>query len=112
MPDKILLATSVGFRQECRLWGTRGNDQTESTEKTMKKLIYTLACMLLVSAISIPIAEARDQSRDSLQHKIKRLERQQQRWETVQHSTGAARQEALQQYLYNLPSQWDDESPP
>lgn len=28
------------------------------------------------------------------------------------HSTGAARQEALQQYLYNLPTLWDDESTP
>jgi hypothetical protein len=28
------------------------------------------------------------------------------------HSTGAARQEALQQYLYNLPRLWDDESIP
>jgi hypothetical protein len=28
------------------------------------------------------------------------------------HSTGAARQEALEQYLYNLPRLWDDESTP
>jgi hypothetical protein len=78
----------------------------------MKKLIYTLAFMIVISAISIPVAAARDQNRDSLQHKIKQQERQQQRREAVQHSTGAARQEALQKYLYNLRSQWDDESTP
>jgi hypothetical protein len=78
----------------------------------MKKLIYTLACMIVASAMSIQFAAARDQNRNSLQHKITQQERQQQRWEAVKHSTGAARQEALQRYRDNLPSLWDDESAP
>ncbi|MGO9565934.1 MAG: hypothetical protein ACLP5H_00185 [Desulfomonilaceae bacterium] len=78
----------------------------------MKKLIYTLVCTLMVSAISIPFAVARDQNRDSLQHKVMQQQRQQERWQAVVHSTGAARQEALKQYLYNLPRLWDDESAP
>ncbi len=78
----------------------------------MKKLIYTLACVLMVSAISIPFAMARDQNWNSLQHRLAEEQRQQKRWQAVVHSTGAARQEALQQYLYNLPELWDDQSAP
>jgi hypothetical protein len=78
----------------------------------MKKLIYILACISMASAFSIPFAAARDQNRDSLNHILMQQQRQQQRWEAVLNSTGAARQEALQRYLYNLPSLWDDESTP
>jgi len=82
------------------------------TYKTMKKLIYMLVFALMVSAVSIQFAAARDQNWNSLQHKWMQDQRQQKRWEAVVHSTGAARQEALQQYLYNLPRLWDDESAP
>lgn len=68
--------------------------------------------MLMVSAFSSPFAVARDQNRESLQHILMQQQRQQQRWEAVVHSTGAARQEALQRYLYNLPELWDDQSTP
>jgi hypothetical protein len=71
-----------------------------------------LACLLAVSAGSIPLAAARDANRDSILHKLAEQQRQQKRWEAVMNSTGAARQEALQQYLYNLPRLWDDESTP
>ena len=43
----------------------------------MKKLIYTLACVLMVSAISIPFAMARDQNWNSLQHRLAEEQRQQ-----------------------------------
>ena len=73
----------------------------------MKKLIYMLVCTLMVSAISIPFAAARDQNRDSLQHKLMQQQRQQQRWEAVMNSTGAARLEALKIYQYHLHDLWD-----
>jgi hypothetical protein len=78
----------------------------------MKGLIYMLVCLLAVSAGSVPFAAARDANRDSILHKLAQQQRQQQRWEAVVHSTGAARQEALEQSLYNLPRLWDDESTP
>lgn len=71
-----------------------------------------MGLVLMISALLSPFAMARDQNRDSLQHLLKQQQRQQQRWEAVLHSTGVARQEALQQYLYNLPELWDDEHTP
>jgi hypothetical protein len=46
--------------------------------------------MLMLSAVSIPFAAARDAKRDALQHKLMQQQRQQQRWEAVMNSTGAA----------------------
>jgi hypothetical protein len=80
---------------------------TMDTFKTMKKLIYTLVGMLMLSAVSIPFAAARDQNRDALRHKLTQQQRQQQRWEAVMNSTGAARQEALKTYQYHLHDLWD-----
>jgi hypothetical protein len=81
--------------------------RSTSTYNTMNKLIYTLVCMLMLYAVSIPFAAARDAKRDALQQKLMQQQRQQQRWEAVMNSTGAARLEALkiyQNYLHNL---WD-----
>jgi hypothetical protein len=71
------------------------------------KLIYMLACMLVVFAGLVPFATARDANRDSLQHKLRQEQLQRQRWETVMNSTGAARQEALKIYQYHLNDLWD-----
>jgi hypothetical protein len=77
----------------------------------MKKLIYMLVCLLAVSAGSVPFAAARDANRDSIRQKLAEQQRQQKNWEAVMNSTGAARQEALQRYLYDLPRLWDDGTP-
>jgi hypothetical protein len=51
--------------------------RTMDTCKTTKKLIYMLACMLVVSAGSVPFATARDPNRDSLQNKLMQEQLQQ-----------------------------------
>jgi hypothetical protein len=60
--------------------------------KIMKKLIYVLVPMLLGSAVSVPFAMVRDANRDASHHILTERQRQEQRWEAVVHSTGAARQ--------------------
>lgn len=63
--------------------------------------------MLMLYAVSMPFAAARDANRDALRHKLTQQQRQQQRWEAVMNSTGAARQEALKIYQYHLHDLWD-----
>jgi hypothetical protein len=108
-PDRVFYA--LVMRYGLRTFGYLSRYASDRC-KAMKKLIYMLAFALMVSAVSTQFAAARDQNWNSLQHRLVEQQRQQKRWEAVVHSTGAARQEALKQYLYNRPGLWDDQSAP
>jgi hypothetical protein len=71
----------------------------------MNKL--TMAFIIMAIVVSVPFANARDQSRDWLMHEWKEQVADQHRLEAVWHArTPAARAEMYQNYVYNNARRW------